>query len=267
MFTEIKKHFKIYGHFLKYSIMEQLEYRANFILGIIVECTWLCTKLLYVFITQSTGALVGGYTPDEIMLYVGVFMILTALYVGLFSWNFYFFSWGVSRGELDMIMVKPVSLQFFMTTRYINISVPIPNIIGGTALIVIAWGRIGLEASIRNILFFILFLFGGMVVTYALFLIPHLSAFWTIKTQGITEISSRMWDFNNMPMQIYNKWWQRLGVFFIPVFVITNFPVMALFNNMSLLHLIWGFAVPAVMFIGIRLFWKVAISKYSSAGG
>ena len=267
MLKEFKKHLRIYGHFIKYSMMEQFEYRANLILGIIVECTWLCTKLLYVFITQSTGALVGGYTPDEIMLYVGVFMILTALYVGLFSSNFYMFSWGVTRGELDMVMIKPVSLQFFMTTRYINISVPIPNIIGGTILIVVAWGRIGLETGLLNILFFIYFLICGMIVTYALFLIPHLSAFWTIKTQGITEISSKMWDFNSMPMQIYNKWWQRLGVFFIPVFVITNFPVMALFNNMTPMHFIWGATVPAIMFIGIRLFWKVAIKRYSSAGG
>jgi ABC-2 type transport system permease protein len=154
-----------------------------------------------------------------------------------------------------------------MTTRYINISVPIPNIIGGTVLIIVAWGRIGLETGLLNILFFVYFLICGMIVTYSLFLIPHLSAFWTIKTQGITEISSRMWDFNSMPMQIYNKWWQRLGMFFIPIFVITNFPVMALFNNMTPMHFIWGAIVPAIMFVGIRLLWKVAIKRYSSAGG
>ncbi len=31
-----------------------------------------------------------------------------------------------------------------------------------------------------------------------------------------------------MPMLIYSKWLQRIGVFFIPVFFITNFPAMFL---------------------------------------
>ncbi|MCL2109068.1 MAG: ABC-2 family transporter protein, partial [Oscillospiraceae bacterium] len=256
-----------YGHFVKYSIMEQLEYKANFFIGIAVECTWLVTKLLYVFITQTTGALVGGHTPDEIMLYVGVFMILTALQMSLFAWNFFFFSWGVNRGDLDLIMVKPVSLMFMSTTRFVNISVPIPNIIGGSVLIAVAWGRLGLQASALNILLFLHFMLAGLVVSYSLFFIPHLSAFWTLKTNGITELSNGLWDFNNMPMQIYNKWWQRLGVFVIPVFVITNFPVMALFDNLTSIYLLWGLIVPILAFVLIRVLWKIAIRKYSSAGG
>lgn len=267
MFNEIKKHLRIYGHFIKYSIMEQLEYKANFFLGIAVECTWLCVKMLYVFITQTTGALVGGHTPDEIMLYVGTFMILTALHMGLFSWNFYFFSWGVNRGDLDLLMVKPVSLMFISTTRFVNISVPIPNIIGGSILIAVAWNRIGLEAGAVNILLFIYLILCGLFVSFSIFFVPHLSAFWTLKTYGITEMASSMWDFNNMPMQIYNRWLQRAGVFLLPVFVITNFPVMALFNNMSIVYLIWGLAIPILAFTGIRMLWRVALKRYSSAGG
>ena len=264
---EIKKHLKIYAQLVKISIMVQLEYRANFFLGILVECTYLVTKLLYVFITQTTGNLVGGLTPDQIMLFVGTFMILTALYVGLFSWNFWDITYGVTKGEFDMLIVKPVSLQFLVTTRFVNISVPIPNIIAGVILICAAWNRMGLAAGAVNILLFIYFIICGTVIAYSIFLIPHLSAFWTVKTGSISELSSRMWDFNNMPMQIYNKWWQRIGVFVIPIFIITNFPVMALFDNLPPVYLAWGTVVPIALLITVRRFWKFAIKRYSSAGG
>lgn len=267
MLSEIKKHLKIYGHFVKISIMQQMEYRVNFILGIVIECAYLATKLLYVLITQNAGGTVGGMTPDQIMLFVGTFMILTGLYVGLFAWNFHEISWAVSKGELDMLIVKPISLQFFVSVRFLNISVPIPNIIGGITLICIAWNRMGLKVGFAGIVLYIYLLICGMIVAYSIFIIPNLFAFWTVKIMAAGELANKMWDFNNMPMQIYNKWWQRLGIFFIPIFVITNFPVMALFDNLSPLYLAWGTVVPILLFIGTRCFWKLAIKRYSSTGG
>ena len=267
MLSEIKKHLKIYAHLVKVSAMQQMEYRVNFILAIIVECTWVILKSLYVFITQKTGGIIGGSTPDEIMLFIGTFMILTAIYIGLFSGGFNYISWGVRNGEFDMLIPKPVSLQFISTMRWLSISVPIPNIIAGVILISIAWDRIGLSAGIINIFLYIYLIFCGILVAYSILIIPHILSFWTVKTYQIAEISYRLWDFNNMPMQIYNKWWQRAGIFLIPVFVITNFPVMALFNNLPPLYLIWGIIIPVILFLMVRLFWKFAIKRYSSAGG
>jgi len=267
MLSEIKKHFKIYAHLVKISVMQQMEYRINFILGILVECTWVMSKFLYVFITQKTGGIIGGSTPDEIMLFVGTFMILTAIYIGIFSGGFNYISWSVRNGEFDMLIPKPVSLQFIATMRWLSISVPIPNIIAGTVLICIAWNRIGLSAGFINIFLYIYFLFCGVLITYSIYVVPHILSFWTVKTYQIAELSYKLWDFNNMPMQIYNKWWQRAGVFIIPVFIITNFPVMALFNRLSLPYLIWGLIIPVILFILVRKFWNFSIKRYSSAGG
>jgi len=267
MLSEIKKHLKIYAHLAKVSIMEQMEYRFNFILAIVVECIWVMSKFIYVYITQKTGGIIGGSTPDEIMLFVGVFMILTAIYLGIFSGGFNYISWSVRQGGFDMLIPKPVSLMFISTMRWLSISKPIPNIIAGVLLICIAWKRIGLEAGFINILLFIYFILCGVIITYSIYLIPHVLSFWTVKTYQIAELSYKLWDFNNMPMQIYNKWWQRIGIFLIPVFVITNFPVMALFNKLNLVYLIWGLIIPIILFILVRMFWRFSIKRYSSAGG
>lgn len=266
-YAEIKKHIRIYLLFVKTSLIAELEYRVNFILGIVVECAYLATKLLYVFIVYSNGSDVSGLSPDQVMLFIGTFMILTAIYTGFFMVNFNYISWRITRGELDMLIVKPVSLQFHTTMRYVIITIPIPNIIAGVILVSTAWRRMGLSVGFGNILLYMGLILSGTVLTYSLFLTPHILSFWTVKSNSLIDIADRLWDFNSMPMQIYNKWLQRVCMFVIPVFIITNFPVMALFDTLPPFYLIWGLLIPLAVFLLVRRFWNHAVKRYSSAGG
>jgi ABC-2 type transport system permease protein len=264
---EIRKHLRVYKQFAKLCIMQQLEYRANFIIGVGAECMWLATKLIYSFIVHQTDSHVGGLSPDEITLFIGTFILLTALYTGLFMMNFFFIPHRIRGGELDLMLVKPISTQFHLTMREVDFAIPIPNIIGGLITVAVSWSRIGLEAGFVQILTYITLIISGTVLTYSVFLIPYLFSFWTVKVQAITDVADRMWDFNNMPMQIYGRALQRIGIFLIPVFVIANFPVMALFEDLPLPYLIWGLAIPVVLFIATKKFFNVAVKRYSSAGG
>jgi ABC-2 type transport system permease protein len=253
--------------FAKISLMQQLEYRANFVIGVSAECCWLCTKLLYAFIVHRTGSEIGGLSPDQITLFIGTFIILTALYTGLFMNNLGYIPWRVRQGELDLMLIKPISTQFHLTMREVDFAIPIPNIIGGIITVWISWSRIGLEAGFANIVAYILLILMGTVLAYSFFLLPCLLTFWTVKVRALVEIVYNFWDFNSMPMQIYGKLLQRLGVFLIPIFVIANFPVMALFNNLSPLHFVWGLLAPLGLFIIANRMFNAAVKRYSSAGG
>ncbi len=258
-FPELKKHLKIYRQFIKMSVMEQLEYRVNFIMGFLCECVYLFSKMLYVMIVFRAGGNISGLSPDQLILFIGTFTIMTAVFTGLFANNFYRLSQKISLGELDVLIVKPVSLQFFVTMRFVNIVTPIPNIIAGTALVVIGWSRLGASTGVAHILSYIALIICSSVLTYSLFLIPKILAFWTVKTSGNNDFMSRLWDFNNMPMKIYNKWMQRIGIFVIPVFVITNFPVMAVINDLPAHYMTWGVAVSLLLFVCARTLWNTAI--------
>jgi ABC-2 type transport system permease protein len=267
---EIAKHLRVHRLFAKTSLMQQLEYRANFVIGIIMECTWLCTKLLYAFIVHRADVeTVGGLTPDEITLFIGTFIIMTALYTGLFMNNLGSIPWRVRQGELDLMLVKPISTQFHLTMREVDFAIPIPNIIGGIITIAVSWSRIGLEAGFTNIIAFVYLIISGAALAYSFFLIPCLMTFWTVKVRALVEIVYNFWDFNSMPMQIYGKWMQRLGIFLIPIFVIVNFPVMALFEHEDFtpLLMLWGITVPIGFFLVVKKMFDFAIKRYSSAGG
>jgi ABC-2 type transport system permease protein len=267
LFRSIGSHLKVYKAFVRISLMNQLEYRANFFTSLAVELCFFFSKMLYVILVYRAGKTIAGYTPDMVLLYVGCFVLVTAFYVLLFMDNFYAIPGMIRDGSLDLLIAKPVSLQFIVTLRKLNFALPIPNLIGGTAMVVVAWTRLGIPVTPLRIGIFAAAIAGGVALAYSVFLFPQVLAFWTVKNQAIIDIADRCWDFNNMPMAIYGKWFRRFGLFVIPVFALTNFPAMYLLGRIKPLYVVWAALSPILFFVLVRALWQVGIKKYGSAGG
>ena len=114
---EIKKHLLIYILFVKNSLMAQMEYRFNFIGNLAMESGYLLVKLSYVVVVYRSGVKINGLSPDEILLFIGTFVTLTAIYAGLFMINNFQLRAKIKDGDLDLLLTKPVSLQFMATLR------------------------------------------------------------------------------------------------------------------------------------------------------
>ena len=112
---------------------------------------------------------------------------------------------------------------------------------------------------------FLFYLACGCLLAYSLFLLPYILSFWIISAGGIADISSALWDFNNMPSMIYEKWFRRIGTYILPVFVITNFPGLFLMGELSPWACVWGVAAPVLFFALSHALWKFSLKKYSSA--
>lgn len=262
---EIRKHLHIYWLFVKISTMGYMEYRANLFAALTMELTYLFSKIIYVIFVYQSGISLKGVSPDEIMIFIGTFIIMTGIFTAFFMENFYGIPGHIRDGTLDMYITKPVSLQFLSTLQHVNLVLPVPNLITGIALVTVAWKRLGIPVTFMNIAGYLLILLSSTCITYAIFLFPQIFSFWTVKSSAVTEIVDKCWDFNNMPMFIYKKWMQRIGVFVIPIFFITNIPSMFLIGKLNSLYIIWAIAAPVLFLTGIRQFWKFAVRNYTSA--
>ena len=117
--------------FLKMSLMAQLEYRINFAAGVLVETGWLLIKLLYVAVVYRAGIKIGVLTPDHILLFIGVYILLTGVYM-LYYPNFTSLTTMIRDGKLDMYLVKPVAAQFLVTMQRLDLSLLVPDAAAGT---------------------------------------------------------------------------------------------------------------------------------------
>lgn len=264
MIAVIKRYLRLLGVFAKFSLMSQLEYRANFVAGVCVETGWMLIKLLYVAVVYRAGISIGVLTPDHILLFIGIYVLMTGFYM-LYYGNFTSLSTKVREGQLDMYLVKPVSTQFLVTLRQLDFSLLLPDLVVGIVMIGIGWSRAGLPLNVGSVAGFLFLLACSNLLTYSMFLIPNLLCFWIVSTRGISDMTAALWDFNNMPQMIYGKWMQRIGTFILPIFVITNFPGLFLMGELSKGMMVWAVVVPILFFVIARLIWKRAVKSYTSA--
>jgi|SRR5690554_855470 len=93
----------------------------------------------------------------------------------------------IREGTLDLFITKPVNLQFITTLRNIDFGASVPNMIAGVIIVIVGWQKTGVEVSIQNILGYTGFIFSGVIVTYAIMLIPQLLCFWIIKGDSLIQ--------------------------------------------------------------------------------
>ena len=265
LLREIFKHLFIYGLFLKNSLMVQMEYRFSFIGNLSMEVGYLFVKLSYVVVVYRSGVKIKGLSPDEILLFVGTFVTLTAVYAGLFMLNNFRLRGKIKDGELDVLLTKPVSLQFMATLRQADLTIFSVDAIAGVIMVAIAWARLGIPVNLVTVGGYAGFMVISSLVSYSLFLLPQILSFWLMNTSAIAEITDSFWDFNNMPMDIYTAWVKQVGVFVLPIFVISNFPPMFVLNKMPPMYLAWSALLPIILLLAVRLLWKQGLKNYSSA--
>lgn len=265
IWKEIRKHLFIWALFMKNSLMAQLEYRVNFFTGMAMEIGYLLVKLLYVVVIYNAGVGVSGMSADEVLVFIGTFVIMTAFYTGFFMLNNNALGEYIRKGTLDFFIVKPVSLQFITTLRHTDFALFFTDFTAGVIIVGIGLGRIHTPFNILNLLGFVGYMLSGAMIGYSIFLFPNIFAFWFVKANSLAMVVDSFWDFNNLPMGIYNKTVQHIGVFVLPIFIVTNFPTLFILGKLDPLYAVWGIVAPFIFFALTRVFWKKAVKQYSSA--
>ncbi len=263
---EIKKHLQIYLLFVKNCFITEMQYRFNFFMGIVLDGIFFFNKIIYAIIIYKTGVTINGLSPDAILLFVGTYSIIQGLYTTFFIVNFnYTLPCSIREGKLDIYMTKPISLQFLISTRYVEFSTMIPDLIGGIILVVIAWSRLGIVFNLVNVLGYGLILIVGLIIAYAIFFSIQLLSFYIINMNAISEISGELFILNNMPMKIYSKSIQFIGTFVLPIFLILNYAPMFLLEKLNLFNIAWLIFVVVILMFLSRYLWKIVIKNYTSA--
>ena len=260
----MRKHLGIMRIYLRNSIMNQMEYRINFISSILLEVAYFFVKLTYVFVIVSTNMSVGDLGSYHLVTFIGVFTTFTGIFC-LFSPGIFSFSNKVYSGELDYFITKPVSLLVISSLCQYNIGNTIADLTSG--VILIAWGlsKIKEAITLSALGLGIVLMLYSVVIAYFLFLLPQLLSFWILKVNKMSGFLWSLYDFNNMPMVIYPKSVQKFFTYFVPVFLLTNptgFALLGRFEPWMLLSMI---GVNIVLCLIFRITWKKGLRKYHSS--
>src|SRR5688500_1416377 len=99
----------------KINLQQELAYRAETVVNVLVSLMWLGWELLSLSIIFTNTTSLGGWGPGELIALLGVFRLVNML-MGAIIWpNTERFNTGVREGSLDYTLLQPVNSLFLIS--------------------------------------------------------------------------------------------------------------------------------------------------------
>jgi ABC-2 type transport system permease protein len=255
---------KLLGTLVKLNIQQELAYRTDALVNILLNLTWLGWELLSLSILFSNTATLGGWGPGELIALLGVFRLVNMLMAALIWPNTEKFNTGVRDGTLDYTFLQPVNSLFLISFSRIVIW-RVWDFILATTLIVIGLRMSGGSATPLNVVSFLFLVASGAAIIYSLWIVMIAFTFWFVKFDNNVTILQALLEAGRYPATVYPVWLRLIVTFVVPIAVATTVPLQALRGDLQAWQVLMFLGLSVVsVFVASRI-WKAGVRRYSGA--
>lgn len=258
------RYLKIWWGFCQTSFMSDMEYRANMVIKVVVDLLWYAVQLSIFEVLYRHTDSIGGWTHEQTRVFMGVLFVTDAIFMILFHENMDELSWAVKRGELDLNLTKPVSSQFMISCKKVNVTY-IVNLILTTIFLVWAIQQLKTPVGIDQILLFVFSIFFSVSVTYAFRLSFAILSFIFHNAEYLTFLWFQLYRFGTRPDAMYPYFIRYALLTFVPVAFVASVPSRFLVEGVQWDLFLGGTALSFLLLFLTNRFWNYGLKKYSSA--
>lgn len=246
------------------SMAKSLAYRANFVMGLVIN---LAGNLLFPLVTiliYGSGASFPDWSVYQVLLVQAIFTMANGLSACLFSGVFWATNQRVRDGSFEVLLIKPIDCLFFLVCDSLQ-----PESLalwaGGLAMAMVSLGMLGWPSPLA-LLCAALFFLAGLAVMFGVVMVMAATAFKWIGNSRIPEIFDSLLCFAQYPQSIFPKALQAALSFFFPVAMVGFFPAQALLGRTSPAYFLA--LIPCLGFaaLGVGLY-RYMIRLYEGGGG
>lgn len=258
-----RKYGSIWLSFLRMSWMESMEYRLNFLLRIFVELLWYATQLSVFEVLYVHTSSIAGWEIQDVRVFMGTLFMLDCVWMTFFNENFDKFSELVKRGDLDLLLTKPIDAQFMISLRRAN---PIYFFNFLLVSVYFIWALQGLDRSIPllSAVKYLFLLVCGLAALYSLRMFFAVLVLIVHNAQNLTYVWYQFYRLGTRPHSIYPTWLRLVVTLILPVGLIVSVPSYHLLFESD--ETLWTTPVIAFLLIALsRWAWLKGLEKYASA--
>lgn len=273
------------------GMQKAMAYRADFFLGL-VSCLFPIVMQVFLWNALYAAGAAGanGYTYEQMMLYTLLAGVTARIVATGFENEV---AADIKTGGLNRYLVKPMDHSRYTLAQFLGgKAAGIALLLAVTAAVLAGAAAVfGLAFAPLRLAVYALSLVLALALNFSIFYTIALLAFWLTEIDqlfGTISIVIMVMSGGVFPLDIFgpaaavisavlpfgyttqfcvNIVSGRLGVFVLPVFVITNFPTLFAAGKLPPALTAWGLAVPVLAFGVQRLVWRRALRRYTSAGG
>lgn len=257
------KYLRLYAAFFRASLAADAEFRANFVIKLTTEFFWYISQIVsFAVIFRHTDHIAGWDWP-QMRVFLGILFLVDSVYMVTVAGGLDTFSDTVTKGNLDLLLTKPVNSQFIVSLQRAST----PNLI--TIVMSVCWLGWSL-AQLENfnwlgLLWLLVAVPAGAVIFYCLrFMFASLAVVFT-RVESLNYLWYNFYRLGLRPDNIYVPWFKYLLLSAVPVGLIASVPARLVLGMASSWMALWLVAV-AIFFLWLsgRL-WRAALRYYTSA--
>ena len=258
----MKRYLSILGCFWGAAIAAEMEYRINFLIAALSSAGNLSGSLFGLFLFYRQGYSFQGWQWEEALIVLGVFTILQGVSGTFLSPNLNRIVRHVQQGTLDFVLLKPISSQFWLSSRTLS-PWGIPDLVVGISLI--GYAGYQLNLPLNTYLLSLIPMAFGIVSLYSLWFMLGATSIWFVKIYNVTEVLRGLLEAGRFPMSAYPVAYRVFFTFVVPVAFLTTVPAATLLGRMAIPWVLGAGGLAVGLLVCSHLFWQFALRFYTSA--
>ncbi len=259
-------HLELIGHFIRASVQQELAYRSNFLISLLHSLLNFATGLLGLAVLFGQVESVRGWDYASTLAVLGVYLTVGALrdlFVSPSLDSLVGLAGDIWKGTLDFTLLRPVNPQFMASFRQWRLFA-LFDLLLGLGVLGAALARLHVTMTPDRLIGFLLLLFAGMIVLYAVLLLFTALTFWN---PGFlfTWVFNGIFQMARYPVGLYPGWLRLVLTWIIPVGLVTTIPVEALSGSVPPLTVLGSLALAVGLFVSASVLFRTGLRRYAGA--
>jgi len=256
---------RILQAFVALGLLNLVQYRTDFVIAVANALISLVTQLLALSVIFAQTSDLRGWTRDELLVLVGIHFFLTGLVGVVLRPSMEALMEGIRLGTFDFLLTKPADAQLLASTQVVAPQAA-TDVVVGVGVMTYAVSRLGVAIGPGDVGLFLLTLLCGLVILYSFLLLLSTCAFWFVKLENVLVIFQTLFgNAGRWPVTIFPGWLRPLLTFVVPLAFAVTVPAQALTGTLDAGTVVLSVVVAAGFFAAARVFWLVALRRYTGA--
>ena len=250
--------------FFKVGVMNELQYRVNFVVQLFQSAIALTVGLLVLALVYSHTEELNGWSQPELLCVLGIQILMGGAIKTYIQPNMMRLIDDVREGKLDFALTKPEDAQVLVSVREVRIWQVVDLV---TGLVVLGFGlsRITADVGTLDALAFGVALLIGAAMIYCFWLVIATGAFWIVNMWHAAELFDGIFQTGRWPVGIYPGWLRYSVTFLVPIAFAVTVPAQAVTSRLQWETLALAAVFGAVLLALTRWFFRFGLRRYSGA--
>lgn len=248
----------------KTSIIREMGFRGNFLLGITRQASWLAAFLFMIDIIFRNTQTLSGWSKPEVMIILALSRIIEGILDTFCSYNIAMFPQNVQRGQFDLMLVKPLPSQFAVAFQNFHIY-NLGSIISGLVLFSYGIWHIQPIPTLTQWLLFFLVIACGIVIFYSLLILVASLVFYFERLAALYGFMTLFTEPLTVPFDIFPRAPRLLLTYILPIAFIVFVPAQVITGKLAPWQVPVAIILAVIFLVLANLAWRAGLRRYTSA--